>query len=178
MGQAAFRQLRRKAERSSFEYAEVIMSLTLSSAAFSAGERIPAVHTCDGGDVSPPLAWTGAPAGVRSFAVVCTDPDAPVGTWYHWVIFDIPENITELGAGYAADARVGTTRQALNDFKRTGYGGPCPPRGHGVHRYHFRLMALDVDRIDASEPADARDVEREAERHLLDEAVLIGTYAR
>ncbi len=154
------------------------MSLALLSSAFSAGERIPPAHTCDGADISPPLAWQGAPPETRSFALVLTDPDAPVGTWYHWVVFDIPANITELGAGYAADAHVGSIRQATNDFKRTGYGGPCPPRGHGVHHYLFRLMALSVDRLKIDEPADGREVERAAERHLLTDAVLIGTYGR
>lgn len=154
------------------------MSLALMSAAFSTGEPIPTVHTCDGADTSPPLSWHGAPEGARGFAIVCTDPDAPVGTWYHWAIFDIPSNITALAAGYATDARVGSTRQAINDFKRTGYGGPCPPRGHGSHHYHFRLMALSVDRLDLDVPVEAREAERAAERHLLAEAVLIGTYGR
>lgn len=154
------------------------MSLALLSAAFGAGEQIPPVHTCDGADTSPPLAWQGAPPATRSFALVLTDPDAPVGTWYHWAIFDIPANISHLDAGYAAAAHVGAIRQGINDFKRTGYGGPCPPPGHGTHHYRFRLMALSVDRLDVDDPVDGRAVERAAEHRLLADAVLIGTYGR
>jgi hypothetical protein len=154
------------------------MSLTLSSAAFAPKARIPPVHTCDGANTSPPLAWSGAPAETRSFALVCTDPDAPVGTWYHWAVFDIPADIDTLIAGLATDARVGAIRQAVNDFKRTGYGGPCPPRGHGVHHYHFRLLALAVPHLDVADRADCREIERAAATHVLAEAELIGTYAR
>jgi Raf kinase inhibitor-like YbhB/YbcL family protein len=155
-----------------------MMGQTLSSSAFKEGSRIPARHTCDGADLLPPLAWSGTPPGTRSFAIVCTDPDAPVGTWYHWAIFDIPANVTELAQGYAKDARVGASRQALNDFSRSGYGGPCPPRGHGVHRYRFRLMALDVDVLEAPEGAEGRDIERIAKTHVLAETTLTGTYSR
>ena len=154
------------------------MVLTLLSDAFTTGEPIPVVHTCDGADTSPQLSWRGAPADTRSFAIICTDPDAPVGVWCHWALFDIPANITTLAAGYATDARVGETRQAINDFRRSGYGGPCPPRGHGRHRYRFRLMALSVDHLDLIDPVDGHDAEREAERHLLADAVLTGTYGR
>ena len=154
------------------------MSRTLSSAAFAPRDRIPKVHTCDGANVSPPLVWSRPPAGTRSFALVCTDPDAPVGTWYHWAVFDIPVDVDTLPAGFATDARVGSIRQAVNDFKRAGYGGPCPPRGHGVHHYHFRLLALSLPHLELGDPVECREVERAAARHLLGEAELVGTYAR
>lgn len=154
------------------------MSFTLSSAAFPPRGRIPAVHSCDGDNASPPLVWSRTPAGTRSFALVCTDPDAPVGTWYHWAVFDIPGDVESLSAGFATEARVGSIRQAINDFKRTGYGGPCPPRGHGVHHYHFRLLAPSVAQLELPDPVECREVEREATKHLLGQAELIGTYAR
>lgn len=154
------------------------MALTLSSPAFAPHDRIPQVHTCDGANSSPPLIWSRVPAGTRSLAIVCTDPDAPVGTWYHWAVFDIPGDVETLPGGFATDAQVGTIRQAVNDFKRTGYGGPCPPRGHGLHHYHFRLLALSVPQLELGDPVECREVQRAAEKHLLGEAELVGTYAR
>ncbi len=157
---------------------EVAMTLSLVSSAFAHNETIPVRHTCDGDDVSPPPGWSGAPPATASFALVCSDPDAPAGTWYHWAIFDIPVDRTDLDEAYPTDAAVGPTRQAVTDFKRTGYGGPCPPKGHGVHHYHFRLMALDVAALSLPPAAGCRDVESAAAEHLLDETVLVGTYAR
>jgi hypothetical protein len=154
------------------------MGLNLSSSAFADGERIPTRHTCEGGDISPPLEWNGAPEGTRSYALVCSDPDAPVGTWYHWAVFDIAPETARLDEAFATDARVGTIRQALTDFRRTGYGGPCPPKGHGVHRYRFHLMAVDSASLSLPESPDCRDVERAAKEHLLAETTLTGTYSR
>lgn len=154
------------------------MALSLTSSAFAQGERIPTLHTCEGADTSPPLRWDGAPPETRSFALVCSDPDAPVGTWYHWGIFDIPATADHLDTDFPTDARVGGISQAVTDFRRTGYGGPCPPRGHGTHHYHFRLMALDIEQLDVAASPDCRDVEREAGRHVIAEAVLTGLYSR
>lgn len=154
------------------------MALRLTSPAFAQGERIPTLHTCEGADISPPLRWDGAPSQTRSFALVCSDPDAPVGTWYHWGIFDIPAGADHLDAGFPTDARVGDIGQAVTDFRRTGYGGPCPPRGHGTHHYNFRLIALDVETLDVAASPDCRDVERQAGYHAIAEAVLTGLYSR
>ncbi len=149
--------------------------MRLSSEAFAEGETIPVRHTCDGADVSPPLVWTEAPPQTRSFVLICEDPDAPAGVWHHWAVFDLPADRSGLpeGAGKA-----GGLRQAVNDFRRLGYGGPCPPRGHGPHRYRFRLLALSVDHLDIDRQPSAVQVDRAARRHLLAEAVLVGTYRR
>jgi Raf kinase inhibitor-like YbhB/YbcL family protein len=154
------------------------MSLTLTSPAFGQGMRIPARHTCDGRDLSPPLSWSDAPPRARSFALICSDPDAPMKTWYHWAIFDIPATVDQLDEGVAAGARLEGLRQAVTDFGRAGYGGPCPPKGHGEHHYRFHLLALDVTTLGLPEKAHCRDVERTAAPHILGEAVLIGTYSR
>lgn len=154
------------------------MPFRLSSTAFADGAPIPRRFTCEGADVSPSLAWSGAPAGAASFALVCSDADAPAGTWYHWAAFDIPAAAASLAESYPKDATVGGVRQGRNDFKRTGYGGPCPPRGHGIHHYRFVLTALGVASIGLKPGAGAREVEKEAKRHALGEAVLVGTYSR
>lgn|SRR5579883_2496581 len=149
------------------------MSLTLTSPAFTAQGPIPARYTCDGSDVSPPLDWSGAPAGTRGFALLCTDPDAPAGTWHHWAIFDIPATAAGLPEHQKPDAA--GTRQAINDFGRKGYGGPCPP-GNGAHHYHFTLYALDVDHLPVPASPRARDVVRAVKTHALAHAELVGLY--
>lgn len=154
------------------------MTMTLTSTAFGDGARIPEIHSCDGADISPPLVWSGAPEGVRGFALLCDDPDAPGGTWTHWAVFDIAADAAGLPEDHPKDARVGGVRQAVTDFGRPGYGGPCPPRGHGVHHYHFRLLALDVARLDLPEGATFADVAEAAEAHALDRAELVGIYSR
>lgn len=152
--------------------------MELMSKAFADGTRIPRRFTCEGEDSSPSLNWSGAPQETRSFVILCDDPDAPAGTWHHWAAYDIPPE----QAGLAEDAarHPGKTgfRQALNDFGRPGYGGPCPPRSHGPHRYHFRLLALATDHLRLRNDPPCRDVEREARKHLLAEAHLIGLYER
>ena len=154
------------------------MTLTLTSPAFQHGEWIPAFYTCEGKDLSPPLAWTGAPAGTRSFALVCSDPDAPAGTWYHWAIFDLPAGTTHLDAGVPRNARTGAARQAISDFNRPGYGGPCPPKGHGPHHYHFRLFALGVASLKLAEAPHCRDVEHACQQQALAKATLTALYER
>lgn len=152
------------------------MVMTLSSPAFKANGAIPRRHSCEGEDLSPPLRWTDAPAGTASFALVCADPDAPGGTFYHWAIFDVPPTARELAEGLAA--AVPGMRQARNDFGRPGYRGPCPPRGHGPHHYHFTLYALSVPHIEVAQGADCRAVEAAAQRHSLATAELVGVYER
>lgn len=153
------------------------MPLQLTSAAFTEGSPIPAHYTCDGRDVSPPLRWSGAPEGVRSFALIADDPDAPAGTWVHWVLYDLPAGASELPEGVPpAESVAGGGRQGRNDFGRLGYGGPCPPRGR-PHRYFFKLYALDTE-LDLPPRATKQAVERAMRGHILAEGQLMGTYQR
>ena len=149
--------------------------MKLVSSAFPDGAAIPQRFTCDGENLSPALNWSGAPDGTRSFVLLCDDPDAPAGTWHHWVAYDIPPTMTELVEGIAQKTKL---KQAVNDFRKTGYGGPCPPHGHERHHYHFGLLALSTDHLLARPNASCRDVEREARRFTLAEATLVGWYER
>jgi Raf kinase inhibitor-like YbhB/YbcL family protein len=150
--------------------------MQLRSSAFPDGTTIPRRFTCDGTDLSPPLDWSDAPETTRSFVLLCDDPDAPAGTWRHWAAYDIPADRAALVEGAAQQGK--GFKQAINDFQQPGYGGPCPPRGGGIHRYRFRLLALAVDRLPARREPSCQAVEREANKHLLAEAILIGTYQR
>jgi len=150
--------------------------MQLRSSAFPDGTTIPRRFTCDGTDLSPPLDWSDAPEATRSFVLLCDDPDAPAGTWRHWAAYDIPADRAALMEGAAQQGK--GFKQAINDFQQAGYGGPCPPRGGGIHRYRFRLLALAVDRLPARREPSCQAVEREANKHLLAEAILIGTYQR
>ena len=152
------------------------MAMQLTSSAFSPNGTIAARFTCDGADVSPPLAWSGAPPETRSFALVCSDPDAPAGTWYHWAAFDIPAGSQALAEHIRADSS--GLRHAVNDFGKAAYGGPCPPRGHGTHHYIFTLYALSVEHLELGAGADCRAVEKAAKAHALATARLTGLYAR
>jgi len=118
--------------------------MKLVSSAFPDGAAIPRRFTCDGENLSPPLQWSGVPEGTRSLVLLCDDPDAPAGTWHHWAVYDIPPNVTEFAVNAAQDTKI---KQAVNDFRKTGYGGPCPPPRHGPHHYHFRLLALSADHV-------------------------------
>lgn len=151
--------------------------MKLTSPAFKEGEQIPRQYTCEGKDVSPPLQWEHAPEGTRSFALICDDPDAPVGTWVHWVIWNIPGKLNELPEGVVAKEQLADgTRQGKNDFRRIGYGGPCPPRGP-AHRYFFKLYALNTV-LDLRAGASKKDLLKAMEGHILAEAQLMGTYKR
>jgi Raf kinase inhibitor-like YbhB/YbcL family protein len=149
-----------------------LAKLTLTSDAFRNGQPIPVQYTCDGADQTPALHWSDPPQGTRSFALVIDDPDAPSGTFRHWGVFDIPASARSIGGGQ----RIGT--EVANDFGKPGYGGPCPPKGHGPHHYHFKLFALDVDRLDASPSGKVVDVENAAQKHAIGQGELIGTYER
>ena len=119
------------------------MALTITSSTFTQNSSIPSKYTCDGADISPPFAWSDAPAGTKSFALIADDPDAPMGTWVHWVAWNIPAKSTGLKEGVERGAALGDgTKQGISDFKKPGYGGPCPPSG--THRYFFKLYALDT----------------------------------
>ncbi len=154
------------------------MAFTLASAAFREGAAIPAKYTCDGVDVSPALTWSGAPAGTRSFALIADDPDAPAGTWVHWVLYNLPADVSELPENIAKveSLDLGGARQGRNDFRRPGYGGPCPPPGP-AHRYLFKLYAVDT-RLQLKAGAQKKDVEAAMEGHVLATAQLMGTYGR
>ncbi|WP_448192746.1 YbhB/YbcL family Raf kinase inhibitor-like protein [Azospirillum sp. sgz301742] len=144
--------------------------LHLTSPAVASGGRIPERHTCDGRDEKLPLAWSGVPQEAKSLALVCSDPDAPRGTFYHWAVYNIPPDGTHLP--------VHGVPEAVNDFGRAGYGGPCPPRGHGPHHYHFRLYALDVPALPLGAGTRCADIERLARQHAIAEAELVGIYER
>jgi hypothetical protein len=146
--------------------------LGLASRAFKNGEPIPAQYTCDGADQKPPLEWGEPPRGTKSFALVIDDPDAPGGTFRHWGVFDIEPSTRSIGG----DQKTGT--EVINDFNRPGYGGPCPPKGHGPHHYHFRLLALDVDRLGVPSTSKVADLEKAAAMHAIAYDELIGTYER
>jgi len=152
--------------------------MRLSSRSFQDQQAIPVRYTCDGADVSPHLAWSEAPTGTQSFVLIMDDPDAPVGTFTHWVVYDIPAHQTELPEDFPKQADVGGIRQGVNDFRRVGYGGPCPPRGHGRHRYFFKLYALDVPTLGLPGGALRTEVEARMRGHVLAEAQYMGTYER
>lgn len=150
--------------------------MQLSSAAFAEGRPIPRRHTCDGENASPPLAWSDAPPETKSFVLVCDDPDAPAAIWRHWAVFDIPPTQTRLAEH--VPSHVAEFKQGTNDFRKPGYGGPCPPRGHGPHRYRFLLLAVDRESLGLGEGAPCADVERAARAHTLARALLTGIYQR
>ena len=159
---------------------EKTMTFTLTSSAFGPGGSIPARHTCEGANVSPPLAWSGLPHGTRSLALIVDDPDAPDPaaprmTWVHWVLYNLPPTATGLPEGVAPNALPAGTRPGINDFTTTVYGGPCPPIGR--HRYFHKLYALDLVLPDLGKPRKG-DLERAMKGHVLGEAQLIGTYQK
>lgn len=144
---------------------------TLTSGAFENGQEIARRHTCEGDDLSPPLGWSGAPDGTRSLALIVDDPDAPVGTFTHWLAWAIEPASGGLGEGDAAPV------EGRNDFGSVGYRGPCPPPGHGPHRYFFRLHSLDAE-LELEAGAGRQDLERALEGHVLGVAELMGRYER
>jgi len=154
------------------------MGMQIQSSAFKDGDRLPKRYSCDGDDMSPPLAWSGAPENTRSFAIFCDDPDAPSGTFHHWAAYDIPRTTHELPENFASDVARSLVLQGVNDFGRMGYGGACPPKGHGEHHYHFKVMALDCGHLDTHGRENCADVETMAREHCIAEAELVGTYSR
>ena len=157
------------------------MKLTVTSTAFAPGQSIPRKYTADGKDISPPLAWSNLPPGTKELALIVDDPDAPrAQAWVHWVIYKIPPDVAGLAEGIPATAKLSTPPGALqgkNDFRATGYGGPAPPPGHGVHRYYFKLYALDAP-LDLQAGADKGALLAAMEGRVLAEGQLIGTYQR
>ncbi len=154
------------------------MGMTLQSPAFKNGERLPPLYSCDGEDMSPPLAWSDPPKETRSFAIFCDDPDAPSGIFHHWAMYDIPKTTLEVPEGFAANVTKSLILQGKNDFGRAGYGGACPPKGHGAHHYHFKVMALDCGHLDTQGKNGADEIEALARQHCLAEAEVVGVYSR
>ena len=154
-----------------------IMSLQITSSSFTAGQSIPKQYTCDGADISPQLAWKDAPAGTKSFALIVDDPDAPAGTWVHWVLFNLPAATHELAEGVEKKEQLANgALQGRNDFPKIGWNGPCPPPGK-PHRYFFKLYALDTA-LDLKAGASKADVERAMKGHVLGQGELMGKFGR
>ncbi|HKW80300.1 MAG TPA: YbhB/YbcL family Raf kinase inhibitor-like protein [Casimicrobiaceae bacterium] len=156
------------------------MGLSITSPAFADQGEIPTQFTCQGKDISPALAWTGIPAGTRSIALIVDDPDAPDPaapkmTWVHWVLYDIPPSSSGLPEAVQPGALPAGTREGTNDWKRTGYGGPCPPIGR--HRYFFKLYALDAPLPELKRP-DKAALEKAMRGHVLAQGTLLGTYQK
>jgi Raf kinase inhibitor-like YbhB/YbcL family protein len=152
------------------------MTFEIRSSALRDGEAIPSKYTCDGEDVSPPLSWSGAPEGTKAFALICDDPDAPAGVWVHWVAFDLPSSATGLPEGVPPREEIsGGGLQGKNDFRKIGYGGPCPPSG--THRYEFKLSALDA-KVGLRAGSTKKELLAAMKGHVLDEAKLTGKYSR
>jgi Raf kinase inhibitor-like YbhB/YbcL family protein len=186
---------------------ETTMSqLTLTSPSFRNNQPIPAKFSCEGEDASPALKWEGAPAGTKSFALICDDPDAPGGTWVHWVVYGLPSNAVEMpedigkgpwvgkkwqngeevpsgwfvsaqSGGVGAIRPIAEAEQGINDFGKPGYGGPCPPKGSGVRHYHFRLYALDTD-LKLAAGIKRSHLDSVMKGHIIEQVELVGTYQR
>ena len=153
------------------------MSFRISSSSFSNGGNIEKKFTCDGADASPQLAWANPPRGTKSYALLTDDPDAPVGNWNHWVVWNIPPSVATLPEGLTKDARLPDgSEQGMNDFHKTGYNGPCPPPGK-THRYYFKLYALSTT-LKLKSGASKRDLESAMRGLILGEAEWMGRYGR
>jgi Raf kinase inhibitor-like YbhB/YbcL family protein len=153
------------------------MAFQITSSAFANGGTIAKNYTCDGPDIAPPLAWTGAPSGTQSFALIADDPDAPAGTWVHWVLYNLPGTAKELAEGARKEEQLPDgTEQGRNDFRKIGYNGPCPPAGK-PHRYFFKLYALGA-KLGLKPGASKAEVESAMKGHILAQAELVGKYGR
>ena len=151
------------------------MAFRLFSSAFSEGGWIPELHTCQRADISPSLEWMGEPPKTRSYALIVDDPDAPGGVWTHWLLYDIPPKTHTLAQGCRAE---GVGLDGSNDFGKLGYGGPCPPRGHGPHRYFFKLYALEIPTLGLPAGVEAGELARALKGHILAQAHYMGRFER
>jgi Raf kinase inhibitor-like YbhB/YbcL family protein len=152
------------------------MSIQLTSTTFEQGAMIPEKYTCDGEDISPPLNWSGIPDDTQRIALICDDPDAPMGTWVHWVLFNIPADTTGLPENIPSERVLENgAKHGINDFRKLSYGGPCPPGG--THRYFFKIYALNIE-IGLEPGATKDELLKAMEGHILDEGQLMGRYAR
>jgi len=153
-----------------------MQAFILTSTAFAEGQAIPAAYTCDGKDISPPLAWTDPPSGTKSLALIVDDPDAPGKTWVHWVLYNMPAALRHLSEAFPSDRELPDgMRQGMTDSGQPGYGGPCPPSG--THHYHFKLYALDA-MLSLAPGATKAAVETAVKGHVLAQTQLVGTYRR
>ena len=150
--------------------------MQLSSDAFTNEALIPSEYSCEGEDFSPLLKWDNAPKGTKYFALTCVDPDAPMGDWIHWIVWNIPADWKSLPKNISPDEQSQIT-QGINSWGRTGYGGPCPPRGHGPHRYYFTIYALDEE-ISLDSSAQLDDLLQAIDSHILGKSILMGKYER
>jgi len=151
-------------------------NIIVKSDSFSDGGMIPAKYTCDGANISPQLSWDNAPKGTKSFVLICEDPDAPMGTFTHWVLYDIPADVHELPENLPKDKILPNgAKQGITDFKKVGYGGPCPP--NGTHRYYFKLYALDT-LLNLEPGLKKEDILKAMNGHILAQGQIMGKYAR
>jgi Raf kinase inhibitor-like YbhB/YbcL family protein len=152
-----------------------VKMIEIASSAFSNMQSIPAKYTCDGQDISPPLKWKGIPEKTKSIVLIVDDPDAPRGTWVHWVLYDIPPGVDSLSENQPrTDTLPSGAKQGLTDFKRVGYGGPCPPSG--THRYFFKIYALDT-MLNLSAGKTKKEIEAAMKNHVVSQGEMVGTYA-
>ena len=159
-------------------YAGEVDSLKVSSSTFFAGETMPEFTTCEGEDTSPALKWSDAPDGTKSFAIIADDPDAPNTTWVHWIVYDIPASVTFLEEGQGSSESIfHGAKHGVNDFGNKNYGGPCPPAGHGVHRYYFKVYALD-EMLDLEPGPSKAELLEAMEGHILAKGSIKGLYER
>lgn len=157
---------------------ENMKKIVVQSDNFTDGQRLPVDHTCEGKDLSPHISWGSVTTGAKSFSIVCDDPDAPSKTWIHWVVFNIPASVNSLSAGVSADKILPNGAcQGVNDFGKIGFGGACPPKGHGTHHYFFKVYALD-SMLDLQPGCTKSDLEAAMEGHVLASGQLVGTYSR
>ncbi|SHK34452.1 YbhB/YbcL family Raf kinase inhibitor-like protein [Thermocrinis minervae] len=152
--------------------------MELKSSAFKNGQEIPRKYTCDGVNISPELSWENPPSGAKSYVLIMEDPDAPYGTFTHWVVYDIPAHVRSLKEGFPKADQVDGIKQGINDFGYVGYGGPCPPKGHGYHRYIFKLYVLSVESLNLPPKATKKQVEESIRGKVLAEGRLVGKYRR
>lgn len=155
------------------------MSFKIMSHDFKDSTAIPRMFSCDGDDISPELQWVDPPEGTKSFALIVEDPDAPGGTFTHWIVYDIPATFKELSRGMDNDTGLKNgIKEGISDFGHRGYGGPCPPRGHGTHRYNFILRALDMPALGLPDSARKNAVEKAIKGHIIGETRITGVYKR
>jgi Raf kinase inhibitor-like YbhB/YbcL family protein len=157
---------------------DLVMAFKLESTAFAGGSTIPAQYTCRGKDRSPPLHWSGAPKGTKSFALICEDPDAPGGVFHHWGLYDLASSRQSIEEGFGNAASPEDGKTVTNDFGSAGYRGPCPPIGHEAHHYHFRLFALSKTELSGPKPRDCRNLAAEIRPHVIGSAEIVGTFSR
>ncbi len=153
------------------------MSIIVKSPSFEEGSPIPVTYTCDGEDISPEIIWSNSPSNTQSFVLIMEDPDAPMGTFTHWVVYDIPPDISALPENFPKVAEIDGIKQGINDFGRVGYGGPCPPPGK-PHRYFFIVLALDIPTLGLPAGAHHSVVREAIEGHIISEGYTMGVYGR